>query len=135
MWGEGQSGRLGLEDEHNVSTPTLVKSLSGRGIESIVCFNEHTFALTVSQGGGYGGGRGGSLAADAAAETTLARRSKELEVRLRKAHSRQESAEQARPRTPFVAPHLSRPIFRTPHLTFHTSVSPHARPDLFACVT
>lgn len=94
MWGEGQSGRLGLEDEHNVSTPTLVKSLSGRGIESIVCFNEHTFALTVSQGGGYGGGRGGSLAADAAAETTLARRSKELEVRLRKAHSRQESAEQ-----------------------------------------
>lgn len=94
MWGEGQSGRLGLEDEHNVSTPTLVKSLSGRGIESIVCFNEHTFALTVSQGGGYGGGRGGSLAADAAAETTLARRSKELEVRLRKAQSRQESAEQ-----------------------------------------
>ena len=139
MWGEGQSGRLGLEDEHNVSTPTLVKSLSGRGIESIVCFNEHTFALTVSQGGGYGGGRGGSLAADAAAETTLARRSKELEVRLRKAQSRQESAEQARPRTPFVAPHFSRPICRAPFFALHTSLFtprfPHMPDPLFLHVS
>ena len=46
-WGQGQSGRLGLGDEANTPTPTLVEGLTGCGIETVRAFGEHTMALTL----------------------------------------------------------------------------------------
>jgi len=58
-WGRGAWGELGLGDESNRSTPSLIKSLLGSAIRSISCGGSHCLALT-GTGEVFSWGHGGS---------------------------------------------------------------------------
>lgn len=75
-WGQGGSGRLGHESEHDLAVPTIVESLQGKGIQGIQCFHEHTMALTAPLNGGQAG------LFDETSQERLLQRVKELEVKL-----------------------------------------------------
>ena len=50
LWGAGEYGRLGLDDEQQQNTPSLCMTLQGKGITSISCGGFHTSALASSLG-------------------------------------------------------------------------------------
>jgi len=75
-WGQGGSGRLGHDHEHDLAVPTLVESLRGRGIQGVRCFHEHTVALTVPLEGCSVG------IFDEQSQVRLLQKVKELEVKL-----------------------------------------------------
>jgi len=75
-WGQGGSGRLGHESEHDLPVPTIVESLQGKGIQGIRCFHEHTMALTLPLESSKAG------LFDEGSQERLNQRVKELEVKL-----------------------------------------------------
>ena len=54
-WGQGGSGRLGHDSEHDLAVPTVVDSLVGKGIQGVRCYHEHTIASTVALEGSSDG--------------------------------------------------------------------------------
>jgi alpha-tubulin suppressor-like RCC1 family protein len=85
-WGQGGSGRLGHGNEHDISSPTIVQDLVGRGIRSIRCYAEHTMALTVNDEGGE------SNIFDPASKDRLVDKIKDLEVKLQREVIQREEA-------------------------------------------
>ena len=85
-WGAGQSGRLGIGDEANVMTPTLVEELQDAGIQTVRCFAEHTMAINVATEAAEVG------KFDEHSQTRLVQRVKELEVKLRREVLKSEEA-------------------------------------------
>ena len=85
-WGAGQSGRLGIGDEANVMTPTLVEELQDAGIQTVRCFAEHTMAINVATEAAEVG------KFDEHSQARLVQRVKELEVKLRREVLKSEEA-------------------------------------------
>ena len=85
-WGAGQSGRLGIGDEANVMTPTLVEELQDAGIQTVRCFAEHTMAINVATEAAEVG------KFDEHSQSRLVQRVKELEVKLRREVLKSEEA-------------------------------------------
>ena len=85
-WGAGQSGRLGVGDEANLPTPTLVEALEGVGVQTVRCFAEHTMGLTVTMESAATG------LFDEQSQGRLVQRVKELEVKLRREVLKSEEA-------------------------------------------
>lgn len=88
-WGQGGSGRLGHDNEHDLSSPTLVSSLQSKGIRSIRCFAEHTMALTVDDEGAE------RDVFDSSSKDRLQSKVKELEVKLSREVMHRDQAVQA----------------------------------------
>ena len=74
-WGAGAVGRLGLDHEQDTPVPTVVESLEGKNIQQVLCFAEHTIAVTVPANTASGG------MFDSDSQTRLLQKVKELEVR------------------------------------------------------
>ena len=89
-WGQGQSGRLGLGDEANTPTPTLVEGLTGCGIETIRAFGEHTMALTLPLE------TGAATDFDPRSRERMQQKVKELEVKLKQEKMAAHDAKEAR---------------------------------------
>ena len=89
-WGQGQSGRLGLGDEANTPTPTLVEGLTGCGIETVRAFGEHTMALTLPLE------TGAATDFDPRSRERMQQKVKELEVKLKQEKMAAHDAKEAR---------------------------------------
>ena len=75
-WGQGGSGRLGHDSEHDLAVPTVVESLRGKGIRGVRCYHEHTIASTLPLEGSP------DELFDENSQARLLQRVKELEVKL-----------------------------------------------------